>query len=219
LAPTEWYPHWQAGTLHRLRRRAAASYPADPARRRHQQRIAAEDTLYLDVRQPRVRGEGYDAMIEEFVAAVQDVFPNCCIQFEDFANIHSVPILAQYRDRVCCFNDDIQGTAAVAVAGIFGALRTLKNRMVDQTFLILGAGSAGTGIADLLTKTMMQEGVPEAVARARCWLFDSKGVVVSSRTELADFKKPYAHDHAPVPDFLGAIEDSNHRRQRDRQGV
>ncbi|MGZ9125772.1 MAG: malic enzyme-like NAD(P)-binding protein [Candidatus Binatia bacterium] len=78
--------------------------------------------------------------------------------------------------------------------------------MVDQTFLILGAGSAGTGIADLLIKTMMQEGVPEAVARARCWLFDSKGVVVSSRTELADFKKPYAHDHAPVPDFLGAIE-------------
>jgi malate dehydrogenase (oxaloacetate-decarboxylating)(NADP+) len=164
------------------------------------------DPLYLGVRQPRVRGEDYDAMIEEFVEAVQDVFPKCCIQFEDFANIHSVPILAHYRDRVCCFNDDIQGTAAVAVAGIFGALRTLKNRMVDQTFLILGAGSAGTGIADLLTKTMMQEGVPEAVARARCWLFDSKGVVVSSRTELPDFKKPYAHDHAPVPDFLGAIE-------------
>jgi malate dehydrogenase (oxaloacetate-decarboxylating)(NADP+) len=138
------------------------------------------DPLYLGVRQPRVRGEDYDAMIEDFVVAVQDVFPKCCIQFEDFANIHSVPILAHYRDRVCCFNDDIQGTAAVAVAGIFGALRTLRNRMVDQTFLILGAGSAGTGIANLLTKTMMQEGVPEAVARARCWLFDSKGLVVSS---------------------------------------
>jgi malate dehydrogenase (oxaloacetate-decarboxylating)(NADP+) len=164
------------------------------------------DPLYLGVRQPRVRGEDYDAMIEDFVLAVQDVFPKCCIQFEDFANIHSIPILARYRDRVCWLNDDIQGTAAVAVAGMFGALRTLKNRMVDQTFLILGAGSAGTGIANLLTKTMMQEGVPEAVARARCWLFDSKGVVVSSRTELADFKKPYAQDHAPVPDFLGAIE-------------
>jgi malate dehydrogenase (oxaloacetate-decarboxylating)(NADP+) len=84
------------------------------------------DPLYLGVRQPRVRGEDYDAMIEDFVAAVQDVFPKCCIQFEDFANIHSVPILAHYRDRVCCFNDDIQGAAAVAVAGIFGALRTLK---------------------------------------------------------------------------------------------
>ncbi len=164
------------------------------------------DPLYLGVRQPRMRGDEYDAMVEDFVAAVQDVYPKCCIQFEDFANIHSVPILARYRHRVCCFNDDIQGTAAVAVAGIFGALRILKNRMADQTFLILGAGSAGTGIADLLTKTMMQEGVPEAVARAHCWLFDSKGVVVSSRTGLADFKKPYAHDHAPVPDFPGAIE-------------
>ena len=103
------------------------------------------DPLYLGLRQPRVRGDEYDAMVEDFVAAVQDVFPKCCIQFEDFANIHSVPILARYRDRVCCFNDDIQGTAAVAVAGIFGALRTLKNRMTDQTFLFLGAGSAGPG--------------------------------------------------------------------------
>ncbi len=146
-------------------------------------------------------------MIEEFVAAAQEVYPKSCIQFEDFANIHAVPILAQYRDRVCCFNDDIQGTAAVAVAGMLAALRILKNRMVDQTFLFFGAGSAGTGIADLLTKTMMQEGVSETVARARCWLFDSKGLVTSGRaTELADFKKAYAHDHAPVPDFIGAIE-------------
>ena len=164
------------------------------------------DPLYLGVRRPRVRGEDYDAMIEDFVAAVQDVYPKCCIQFEDFANIHSVPVLARYRDRVCCFNDDIQGTAAVAVAGIFGALRILKTRMADQTFLIFGAGAAGTGIADLLTKTMMQEGAPEAEARAHCWLFDSQGVVVSSRAGLAGFKKPYAHDHAPLPDFPGAIE-------------
>ena len=85
------------------------------------------DPLYLGVRRPRVRGEDYDAMVEDFVAAVQDVYPKCCIQFEDFANIHSVPVLARYRDRVCCFNDDIQGTAAVAVAGIFGALRILKD--------------------------------------------------------------------------------------------
>ena len=92
-----------------------------------------------------------------------------------------MPILARYRDRVCCFNDDIQGTAAVAVAGILAALRILKSRIVDQTFLFFGAGSAGTGIADLLTKTMMQEGVPETEARARCWLFDSKGLVTSGR--------------------------------------
>ena len=165
------------------------------------------DPLYLGLRQPRVRGKDYDGMIEEFVAAAQEVYPKSCIQFEDFANIHAVPILAHYRDRVCCFNDDIQGTAAVAVAGILASLRILKNRIVDQTFLFFGAGSAGTGIADLITKTMMQEGVPETVARARCWLFDSKGLVTSERAaELADFKKAYAHDHAPVPDFIGAIE-------------
>jgi malate dehydrogenase (oxaloacetate-decarboxylating)(NADP+) len=165
-----------------------------------------KDPLYLGLRQRRVRGEDYEAMIEEFVAAVQEEFPKCCIQFEDFANIHSIPILAKYRDRVCCFNDDIQGTAAVAVAGILAALRILKNSIIDQKFLFFGAGSAGTGIADLLTKTMMQAGVPETVARTRCWLFDSNGLVTSSRPDLADFKKSYAHDHAPVPDFVGAIE-------------
>ncbi len=165
-----------------------------------------DDPLYLGLRQPRLRGAEYDEMIEEFVMAVQEVFPRCCIQFEDFANINSIPILARYRDRVCCYNDDIQGTAAVAVAGIFGALRILDAKMADQTFLFLGAGSAGTGIADLLVKTMMQEGVPEAEARQRCWFVDSKGLVVASRTGLADFKKPYAHEHPPVPDFLQAIE-------------
>ncbi len=164
------------------------------------------DPLYLGLRHKRVRGEEYDAFVEEFVEAVQEVFPKCCIQFEDFANSHSVPILAKYRDRVCCFNDDIQGTAAVAVAGIFGALRILKSRMVDQKFLILGAGSAGTGIADLLTQTMMRDGVPEGEARTRCWLFDSKGLVVSSRQDLAEFKEPYAHDHPPVRGFVDAIE-------------
>jgi malate dehydrogenase (oxaloacetate-decarboxylating)(NADP+) len=165
-----------------------------------------KDPLYLGLRQPRASGEDYDAMIEEFVTAVQEEFPKCCIRFEDFANTHSIPILARYRDRVCCFNDDIQGTAAVAVAGILAALRILKNRMVGQSFLFFGAGSAATGIADLLTKTMMQEGVSETAARARCWLFDSKGLVTSARPGLADFKKSYAHDHAPVPDFIGAIE-------------
>src|SRR5208282_517343 len=143
------------------------------------------DPLYLGLRQTRSPVAQLDEFAEEFITAVQEEFPNCCVQFEDWAGADAIRILARYRDRVCCFNDDIQGTAAVAVAGIFGALRILKNRMADQTFLILGAGSAGTGIADLLTKTMMQEGVPEAEARAHCWLFDSQGVVVSSRSGLA----------------------------------
>ncbi|MBL8658591.1 MAG: NAD-dependent malic enzyme [Rhodospirillales bacterium] len=165
-----------------------------------------DDPLYLGLRQPRLRGAEYDDLIEEFVTAVQEVFPLCCVQFEDFANQNAIPLLTRYRDRICCFNDDIQGTAAIAVAGIFGALRIKGTRMADEKFLFLGAGSAGTGIADLLVKTMMQEGLPEDEARRRCWFVDSKGLVVASRTGLADFKLPYAHDHPPVPDFLSAIE-------------
>ncbi|MFB2897580.1 NAD-dependent malic enzyme [Aerosakkonemataceae cyanobacterium BLCC-F50] len=165
------------------------------------------DPLYLGLRQPRVRGEEYDAFIEEFVTAVQEVFPGCCIQFEDFANIHAIPILARYRDRVCCFNDDIQGTAAVAVAGILAALRLTGGKMTEQTFLFLGAGSAGTGIADLLSQVMMQEGLSAKQARDRCWLFDRKGLVQSNRTDLSDFKKPFAHSHAAIDDFAAAIAD------------
>jgi malate dehydrogenase (oxaloacetate-decarboxylating)(NADP+) len=164
------------------------------------------DPLYLGLRQHRLRGAEYNAVVEEFVDAVQAVFPRCCIQFEDFANINAIPLLARYRDRVCCFNDDIQGTAAVAVAGIMGALRITGGRMEDQTFLFLGAGSAGTGIADLLTQTMMQAGVPEPQARARSWFVDSKGLVIAVRNDLADFKRPYAHEHAPVASLAEAVD-------------
>ncbi|MBK8175648.1 MAG: NAD-dependent malic enzyme [Rhodospirillales bacterium] len=165
-----------------------------------------DDPLYLGLRQQRLAGAEYDDFIEEFVNAVQDVFPKCCLQFEDFANHHAVPLLARYRERVCCFNDDIQGTASVAVAGIFGALRIKQSRMADETFLVFGAGSAGTGIAELLTKTMVQDGMSEAEARRHCWLFDSKGLVVAERTDLVDFKRPFAHEHAPVADFVATIE-------------
>jgi malate dehydrogenase (oxaloacetate-decarboxylating)(NADP+) len=164
------------------------------------------DPLYLGLRQPRVRGADYDAFLEEFVTAVQEIYPGCCIQFEDFANFHAVPLLARYRDRVCCYNDDIQGTAAVAVAGVFAALHILKNKMSDQTFLFLGAGSAGTGIADLLSQTMTRDGLSIEEARRHCWLVDVHGLIESKRTDLADFQKPFAHPHAPVKDFLAAIE-------------
>jgi malate dehydrogenase (oxaloacetate-decarboxylating)(NADP+) len=163
------------------------------------------DPLYLGLRQPRVRGEEYDAFIAEFIAAVQEMFPTCCVQFEDFANFNAVPILAYYRDRVCCFNDDIQGTAAIAVAGIIAGLRLTGGSMSDQTFLFLGAGSAGTGIANLLAKVMVQEGLSEEQARGRCWLFDRKGLLESSRTDLADFQQPFAHPHKPTNDFVAAI--------------
>lgn len=164
------------------------------------------DPLYLGLRQPRVRGGAHDAFIDEFVTAVQDAYPRCCIQFEDFANFHAVPILARYRDRICCFNDDIQGTGSVAVAGIYAALRILHSRMSDQKILFLGAGSAGTGMADLLSQAMTREGLTLAAARQRCWLVDVKGLIESSRTDLADFQKPFAHPHAPIKDFLVAVE-------------
>src|SRR6266516_7939030 len=108
-----------------------------------------DDPLYLGLRRNRVRGEEYTAFVEEFVTAVQALYPKCCIQWEDFANINAVPILARYRDKICTYNDDIQGTAGIALAGIFAALRITGQKITDQRLLFLGGGSAGTGIAEL----------------------------------------------------------------------
>jgi malate dehydrogenase (oxaloacetate-decarboxylating)(NADP+) len=164
-----------------------------------------DDPLYLGLRQNRVRGEAYTAFIDEFVAAVQARFPQCCIQWEDFANQNAVPILALYRDKVCTFNDDIQGTAAVALAGIYGALRISGQRLADQRFLFLGAGSAATGIAELISRAMVLEGLALGEARARNVLFDINGLLVKSRADLADFQCPFAIDHAPLSTFVDAV--------------
>jgi malate dehydrogenase (oxaloacetate-decarboxylating)(NADP+) len=164
------------------------------------------DPLYLGLRQRRVTGAEYDEFIEAFVAAVQEVFPRACIQFEDFAFPHAAPILARYRDRVSCFNDDIQGTAGVALAGVLAALRVTGGSLADQRFLFLGGGTAGSGIAGLLAKAMMQAGVPENEAFGSISLFDKDGLIHSGRTDLADFQRPFAHDHEPVDDFVTAIE-------------
>ena len=165
-----------------------------------------KDPLYLGLRQKRLAGPELDELVEEFVEASQEVFPGIVVQFEDFANHNAFRLLAKYRDRVCCFNDDIQGTASVTVAGIFSALRVTKKKMSEQTFLCLGAGEAATGISDLLVAAMVAEGMDEKAARRRCWMVDSKGLVVASRTGLAAHKLAYAHDHPPVPDFLGAVK-------------
>jgi len=165
-----------------------------------------DDPLYLGLRQHRVRGPEYDAFIEEFVRAVQDLYPKCCLQWEDFANFNAVPILARYRDQICTYNDDIQGTAAVALAGIFGALRLSKQKLADQKFLFLGGGSAATGIAELISEAMALEGITVEEGRSRNWLFDVHGLMVSSRTDLAEFQKPFAHDHAPISSFVDAIQ-------------
>lgn len=165
-----------------------------------------EDPLYLGLRQERVRGDEYDAFIEEFVQAVQTLYPKSCLQWEDFANINAVPILARYKDRICTYNDDIQGTAAVALAGIYGALKITGQKLTDQRFLFMGAGSAGTGIAELISEAMVLEGLTIEEARARCWLFDVNGLLVNTRPDIADFQKPFTHDHAPVSSFVDAIE-------------
>jgi malate dehydrogenase (oxaloacetate-decarboxylating)(NADP+) len=165
-----------------------------------------DDPLYLGLRQYRIRGAEYLAFIDEFVDAVQALFPKCCIQWEDFANTNAVPILARYRDRICTFNDDIQGTAGVALAGIFAALRLTGQRFAEQRFLFLGGGSAATGIAELISLAMTHEGIDLAAARCRNALFDINGLVVTERTDLAEFQKPFAQDRAPLSTFVGAIE-------------
>jgi len=166
-----------------------------------------DDPLYLGLRQQRVRGDAYAAFVEEFVQAVQALHPRCCIQWEDFANQNAVPILARYRDQVCTFNDDIQGTAAVALAGVYGALRISGQALTDQRFLFLGAGSAATGIAGLISQAMASEGLPLDEARARNALFDVGGLVVRSRNDLAEFQRPFALDHAPIASFVEAIRE------------
>jgi malate dehydrogenase (oxaloacetate-decarboxylating)(NADP+) len=165
-----------------------------------------DDPLYLGLRQNRVRGEDYNAFIDEFVEAVQTLYPKCCIQWEDFANFNAVPILARFRNKICTYNDDIQGTAAVALAGIFGALRISGQKLTEQRFLFLGAGSAATGIAELISQAMALEGMDIATARSRNALFDIEGLIVSSRTDLAEFQKPIALDHAPLSVFADAVK-------------
>src|ERR1700741_2258802 len=139
-----------------------------------------DDPLYLGLRESRVRGEPYYNFIDEFVESVQELFPKSCIQWEDFANINAVPILAKYRDQICTYNDDIQGTASVALAGIYAALRISGQKLTDQRFLFLGAGSAATGIAELISQAMAAEGLDIDEARRRNALFDVNGLMIKS---------------------------------------
>jgi malate dehydrogenase (oxaloacetate-decarboxylating)(NADP+) len=163
------------------------------------------DPLYIGLPIPRLAGREYDDLLDEFIAATQHVFPDAIVQFEDFANHNAFRLLAKFRDRICTFNDDIQGTAAVALTGILSALRVTGGKLAEQKLLFLGAGEAATGIADLVVAAMIDDGMPRAAARSRCWLVDSRGLVVQSRNGLAAQKLPYAHDHPPTGDFLATV--------------
>lgn len=165
-----------------------------------------EDPLYLGLPQERVRGEAYDELVEEFMTAVQQVFPRAVIQFEDFGNRNAFPLLHRYKDRFTTFNDDIQGTAAVALAGLLATNRVTGRTTKDHKLLFLGAGAAATGIADLVVSAMVKEGLSEKQARSHCWFVDSTGLVVKSREGLQDHKLPFAHDHAFVKDLATAVD-------------
>lgn len=163
------------------------------------------DPLYPGLRRRRAVDAEYDDFIEEFVMAAQEVFPRACVQFEDFTNKNATPLLERYRERVSCFNDDIQGTAAVAVAGLLAACRIQSKRLRDQRYLFFGAGSAATGIAELCCLQMTREGLPLGEARARCSLMNSKGLVTHETPGLLRHQQPFAHRHAPEPTLLGAV--------------
>ena len=164
------------------------------------------DPLYLGIPRHRLRGEAYDELIDEFYEAVAEVFPRAVVQLEDFATQNAFRLLEKYRVGFCSFDDDIQGTAGVALAGVFSALRITKNGLGDHPYLFLGAGEAGIGIGDLIVAALVHEGMEEDEARKLCWFVDSKGLVVKGRRNLAAHKKPYAHDADGTTDFLEAVE-------------
>ena len=163
------------------------------------------DPLYPGVRSTRLRGADYDSFVEEFVQSVQKVFPNAAIQFEDFHNTTAIPLLARYRDRICCFNDDIQGTAATAVAGLFGACRLIGNKLSDHRVLFLGGGSAAVGIAELIELQMQRDGLSLAQARERLWMHNSSGLCVKSNPRLSPHQLAYTKDAPLFTDFAEAV--------------
>jgi malate dehydrogenase (oxaloacetate-decarboxylating)(NADP+) len=177
------------------------------------------DPLYVGLRQRRPPTEELYAFVDEFVEAVQEVFPNCCIHFEDWTGTDAIALLARYRNKVCCYNDDIQGTGGVTLAGLINALKITGGQLKEQRVLFLGAGSAAIGLADLIVAGMGEQGVTPEAARQQIRMFDTKGLVVAGRPGLAAHKLPYAHklppskpfDHldpaSECPQIVEAIED------------
>ncbi|XP_073525803.1 uncharacterized protein [Phyllobates terribilis] len=167
------------------------------------------DEFYIGIKQKRARGQEYDELMEEFMTAVkQNYGEKVLIQFEDFGNHNAFTLLEKYCKSHLVFNDDIQGTASVVLAGVVAALKLIGGTLPEQTFLFFGAGEAGTGIAELIALEMSkQANAPLEETRKKFWLVDSKGLIVISRkNSLQDFKKRWAQDHEPIGDLLGAVK-------------
>ncbi len=163
------------------------------------------DPLYPGLKQKRIVGKEYDDFIEAFVTAINEVFPKICIQWEDFKGVDAIRILNKFRDKVCTYNDDIQGTAAIATAGFISISRLMNRPFIEQKFLFLGAGAAAFGIADLLVQKFQKDGLSREEALANIWMFDVNGLLVHSRTDLADYQKQFAHQGDFTNDFATAV--------------
>ncbi len=166
-----------------------------------------EDPLYLGLRKERPATADLYSFVDEFVEAVQEVFPKCCIHFEDWTGVDAVHLLERYRDKYCVYNDDVQGTAGITLAGMINACKLKGTNLKDESYLFLGAGSAGIGLANLLCTALVEQGLTLEEARSRVHMFDVKGLLEPSRKDLVDFQMPYAHPHAPCNDFVAAIND------------
>ena len=165
------------------------------------------DPLYLGLDRDRERGGDYDQLVDEFVLAVRKRWPLCIIQFEDFGNSNAFRLLAKYRDQVLAFNDDIQGTGAVSLAGILAALRITGQRLSDQRIVFVGAGSAGIGIAEAMLEGLQDDGLSAAEARLCIWQVDSKGLITTGRmAELSPRKQLFARDEPPSASLEGVVE-------------